>query len=188
MRIVKVFWALDSSLAYARHFPAINWLTSYSLYLDSLKPWYDENLGEAFFKNRQKAMAILQEESALNEMVQLVGKDALSPGDQLTLETAKMIREDFLQQNAFVDIDSFSSYDRQVKLMQIILDYDTLCREAISRCPGLDLYALFNIDARGRIGRAKSVPGDEYQATYARIAQDMQEEIQQIAEQGGQDL
>ena len=106
MRIVKVFWALDSSLAYARHFPAINWLTSYSLYLDSLAPWYTEQFGENYMANRDKAMHILQEESELQEIVRLVGQDALSPADRLTMETAKMIREDFLQQNAFVDEDA----------------------------------------------------------------------------------
>ena len=122
MRIVKVFWALDASLAYKRHFPAINWLTSHSLYLDSLKPWFDENLGKEFLQNREQAMGVLQQESSLNEIVQLVGKDSLSPADQLTLETARMIREDFLQQNSFVDIDSFSTYDRQEKLLAMILD------------------------------------------------------------------
>ena len=111
MRIVKVFWALDSSLAYRRHFPAINWLNSYSLYLDSLKPWYDEHLGKEFLENREWAMGVLQEEASLNEIVQLVGKDSLSAADQITLETARMIREDFLQQNSFVDIDSYSEYD-----------------------------------------------------------------------------
>ena len=109
MRIVKVFWALDSSLAYARHFPAINWLTSYSLYVDSLKPWYEATFGEEYMANRDKAMSILQQESELQEIVRLVGQDALSPADRLTMETAKMIREDFLQQNAFVDIDSYPS-------------------------------------------------------------------------------
>jgi V/A-type H+-transporting ATPase subunit A len=187
MRIVKVFWALDSSLAYARHFPAINWMTSYSLYLDSLKPWYDENLGTEYFQNRQKAMAILQEESSLNEMVQLVGKDALSPADQLTLETAKIIREDFLMQNAFVDVDSFSSYDRQAKLMQIILDYDALCRDAIVNNPEIDLNALFTIEARNGIGRAKSVPEDEYVRVYQQIRAQMEEQISAIAEEGGLD-
>jgi V/A-type H+-transporting ATPase subunit A len=187
MRIVKVFWALDSSLAYARHFPAINWMTSYSLYLDSLKPWYDENLGPAYFQNRQKAMAILQEESSLNEMVQLVGKDALSPADQLTLETAKIIREDFLMQNAFVDIDTFSSYDRQARLMQIILDYDALCRDAITNNPEIDLNALFTIEARNGIGRAKSVPEDEYVRSYEKLRAEMEEQINAVAEEGGLD-
>ena len=106
MRIVKVFWALDSSLAYARHFPAINWLTSYSLYVDTLAPWYTEQFGESYMKNRERAMHILQEEAELQEIVRLVGQDALSAEDRLTMETAKMIREDFLQQNAFVDEDA----------------------------------------------------------------------------------
>ncbi len=119
------------SLAYKRHFPAINWLNSYSLYLDSLKPWFDEHLGPEFLENRERAMSVLQEEASLNEIVQLVGKDSLSPGDQLTLETAKMVREDFLQQNSFVDVDSFSEYDRQEKLLAIIRSYDRLCRAAI---------------------------------------------------------
>ncbi len=183
MRIVKVFWALDSSLAYRRHFPAINWLNSYSLYLDNLKEYYDENLGESYLKNREKAMSLLQEESSLNEIVQLVGKDALSPNDQLTLETAKMIREDFLQQNAFVDIDSYSSYDRQAKLMQIILDYDALCRDAIAK--GAKPYDLFDIPARALIGRAKSVPQDEYAAAYAKMAADMEAQIAELAAKGG---
>ncbi len=185
MRIVKVFWALDSSLAYKRHFPAINWLNSYSLYLDSLKPWFDENLGKAFLRDREKAMTILQEEASLNEIVQLVGKDSLSPGDQLTLETAKMVREDFLQQNAFVDIDSYSSYDRQEKLLGMILEYDRLCREAIGK--GAQTADLFDIPARERIGRAKSVPAEEYVKVYADIASSMASEIDACAAKGGLD-
>ncbi len=182
MRIVKVFWSLDSSLAYRRHFPAINWLSSYSLYLDTLKPWFDEHLGESFYENRARAMSILQEEASLNEIVQLVGKDSLSPADQLTLETAKMIREDFLQQNAFVDVDSFSDYRRQGLMMQLILDYDAQCRAAIQKgAPAADLFA---IDARLGIGRAKSVPVDEYEAVYARIAQEMTQQIDEIAARG----
>ena len=129
MRIVKVFWGLDSSLAYARHFPAINWLNSYSLYVDSLKPWYEKNF-PGFMANREKAMALLQEEANLNEIVRLVGADSLAPTEQLTLATAKMIREDFLQQNAFVDVDSFSETERQYLLLGMILDFDKLSREA----------------------------------------------------------
>ena len=182
MRIVKVFWSLDSSLAYRRHFPAINWLNSYSLYLDNLKPWFDENLGESFLKNRTRAMTILQEESSLNEIVQLVGKDSLGAADQLTLETAKMIREDFLQQNAFVDIDSFSDYRRQAMMMQLILDYDSQCRAAIQK--GASVSDLFAIGARAGIGRAKSVPVDQYEQTYARIAEEMTSQIEEIAEIG----
>ena len=183
MRIVKVFWSLDSSLAYRRHFPAINWLRSYSLYLDSLKVWYDENLGGSFFKNRVKAMSILQEEASLNEIVQLVGKDSLSPADQLTLEVAKMLREDYLQQNAFVDIDSFSTYDRQAKLMSLILKYDAQCREAIAK--GVSAADLFAIDARVGIGRAKSVSPDEYSRVYEKIEADMETQIAALVEKGG---
>ena len=127
-------------------------------------------------------MSLLQEEASLNEIVQLVGKDSLSPADQLTLETAKMIREDFLQQNAFVDIDSFSDYRRQAMMMQLILDYDAQCRAAIQK--GAPVADLFAIDARLGIGRAKSVPVDEYEAVYARIAQEMTQQIDEIAARG----
>ena len=178
MRIVKVFWALDSSLAYARHFPAINWLTSYSLYLDMLRPWYTEQFGEKYMLNREKAMHILQEESELQEIVRLVGQDALSPADRLTMETAKMIREDFLQQNAFVDEDAYSSYAKQFRLMDLILTYDVLCREAIEK--GADLNALIAIDAREKIGRAKMAPVDTFEADYAEIEAQMKKEIEQV--------
>ena len=185
MRIVKVFWALDASLAYRRHFPAINWLNSYSLYLDSLRPWFDENLGESFMKNRTKAMSILQSEASLNEIVQLVGKDALSPNDQLTLEVARMIREDYLQQNAFTDVDGYSSYDRQSKLLDIVLEYDRRCRDAIAK--GADVTKLFAIEEREAIGRAKSVPADEYAEAYDKIRLNMANQIEAIAAQGGED-
>ncbi len=182
MRIVKVFWALDASLAYRRHFPAINWLNSYSLYLDSLKPWYDENLGKEFLQNREWAMAVLQEEASLNEIVQLVGKDSLSAKDQITLEVAKMIREDFLQQNSFVDIDSYSEYDRQERMLALIRDYDTQCRAAAEK--GGSLADLFAIPAREGIGRAKSVPADQYKDNYAALSDQMEREINAIAEKG----
>ena len=185
MRIVKVFWALDASLAYKRHFPAINWLNSYSLYLDSLKPWYDENLGTQFMQARDKSMAILQEEASLNEIVQLVGKDSLSPDDQLTLETAKMIREDFLQQNGFVEVDWYSSYDRQDKMLGMILDYDKQCRAAIAK--GAPTSELFEIPFRERIGRAKTVPDEEYPAAFAEMAKEMAEQIDAIVAKGGAD-
>ena len=184
MRIVKVFWALDSSLAYKRHFPAINWLSSYSLYLDSLKPWFDENFGVKFMEDRGRAMSILQNEASLNEIVQLVGKDALSASDQLTLEVARMIREDFLQQNAFTDIDGYSSYDRQGKLLAMVLNYETLCRDAIAK--GAQAAKLFDIPAREQIGRAKSVPADEYVEAYAQIEREMAQEIEAVAAQGGE--
>ncbi|MDY3905904.1 MAG: V-type ATP synthase subunit A [Lawsonibacter sp.] len=186
MRIVKVFWALDASLAYRRHFPAINWLNSYSLYLDSLKPWYDEHLGKDFLANREWAMSTLQEEASLNEIVQLVGKDSLSAKDQITLEVAKMIREDFLQQNSFVDIDSYSEYDRQARMLAMIRQYENECRGAAER--GGDLNALFTVPVREKIGRAKSVPADQYKDAYANILVEMEEEISAIAEKGEDDL
>ena len=182
MRIVKVFWALDSSLAYRRHFPAINWLNSYSLYLDSLKPWYDEHLGKEFLQNREWAMGVLQEEANLNEIVQLVGKDSLSAGDQITLETAKMIREDFLQQNSFVDIDSYSEYDRQARMLALIREYDSRCRAASER--GGAIADLFAIPVREKIGRAKSVPADEYREAYAAMDRELEVELEAAAQKG----
>ncbi len=184
MRIVKVFWALDSSLAYARHFPAINWLTSYSLYLDTLAPWYTEQFGEAYMQNRTKAMHILQEESELQEIVRLVGQDALSPADRLTMETAKMIREDFLQQNAFVDEDAYSSYAKQFRLLDIVLHYDSLCREALGK--GADMNGLFAIDAREKIGRAKMADPSAFQEAYDEIEAQMKKEIEEVVA-GGED-
>ena len=184
MRIVKVFWALDSSLAYARHFPAINWLTSYSLYMDTLAPWYTEQFGEGYMANRTKPMHILQEESELQEIVRLVGQDALSPADRLTMETAKMIREDFLQQNAFVDEDAYSSYAKQYRLLDIILQYDELCREALTK--GADMNALFVISAREKIGRAKMADAASFNADYDEIVALMKKEIDEVIA-GGED-
>ena len=184
MRIVKVFWALDSSLAYARHFPAINWLTSYSLYMDTLAPWYTEQFGEGYMANRTKSMHILQEESELQEIVRLVGQDALSPADRLTMETAKMIREDFLQQNAFVHEDAYSSYAKQYRLLDIILHYDELCREALTK--GADMNALFVISAREKIGRAKMADAVSFAADYDEIEALMNKEIDEVIA-GGED-
>ena len=178
MRIVKVFWALDSSLAYARHFPAINWLTSYSLYIDTLSPWYTEQFGENYMKNRERAMRILQEEAELQEIVRLVGQDALSPDDRLTMETAKMIREDFLQQNAFVDEDAYSSYLKQYRLLDLVLKYDVFCRDALNR--GADMNGLFAIDAREKIGRAKIADPNAFEKAYDDIEKQMQAEIEEV--------
>ena len=184
MRIVKVFWALDSSLAYARHFPAINWLTSYSLYLDTLAPWYSKEFGPKYMTNRDKAMHILQEENELQEIVRLVGQDALGAADRLTMETAKMLREDFLQQNAFVDEDAYSSYGKQFELMDLILSFDEMSRAALEK--GADMKALFAMPSKARIGRAKMAAPDKYKEEYAGILADMKEEIAEIIE-GGED-
>ena len=182
MRIVKVFWALDSSLAYARHFPAINWLTSYSLYIDNLRGWYTEQFGEGYIKNREKALRILQEESELQEIVRLVGQDALSSDDRLTLETARMIREDFLQQNAFVDEDAYSSYLKQFRLLNIVLEYDTLCRNALLK--GAELNQLFDIEVRERIGRAKMADPNGFGPVYDEIEKQMKAEIEAVVAGG----
>ena len=185
MRIVKVFWSLDASLAYRRHFPAINWLNSYSLYLESMRPWFDEHLGVDFMKNRDKAMHMLQEENELNEIVQLVGKDSLSAGDQLTLEVARMLREDFLQQNAFMDVDSYSSFDRQKRMLQLILNYDSQCRDAIGK--GVEVQKLFDLPVRTAIAQAKYDEADTYQATYDQVEQQLEQEVADEIKKAGEE-
>ena len=185
MRIVKVFWSLDASLAYRRHFPAINWLNSYSLYLDAVTPWFDEHMGPSFMQNRNRAMHLLQEENELNEIVQLVGKDSLSAHDQLTLEIARMLREDFLQQNAFMDVDSYSSFDRQMQLLELILHYESLCRGAVDKSVApAELYA---IPAREKLGWAKYAAAEEYAANYAAVRADMEREIAELIRKAGEE-
>ena len=186
MRIVKVFWALDSSLAYKRHFPAINWLNSYSLYLDAVTPWFNENMGEDFIRNRNRAMHLLQEENELNEIVQLVGKDSLSANDQLTLEIARMLREDFLQQNAFMDVDSYSSFDRQMQLLGLILHYESLCRGAVDKAVAPS--ALYAIPAREKLGWAKYAAAEEYAANYEQVYAEMDSQIADLVKKAGEDV
>ena len=185
MRIVKVFWSLDASLAYRRHFPAINWLNSYSLYLSSLRPWFDEHLGVEFMEHRDKAMHMLQQESDLQEIVQLVGKDALSPGDQLTLEVARMLREDFLQQNAFMDVDSYTGFDRQERMLSMILRYDELAREAIAR--GAQIDAILELPVRTSIAQAKYEEPDAWQTAFDGIDRELAEQMRQLTEKAGED-
>ena len=131
LRIVKVFWGLSASLAYKRHFPAIDWLQSYSLYADRLKEWYDFNVGEKWVKDRAEIMMILQEEASLDEIVRLVGIDALSPKDRLIMETAKSVREDYLHQNAFHEVDTYASLDKQLRMMELILGWYHLGLDAL---------------------------------------------------------
>ena len=185
MRIVKVFWSLDASLAYRRHFPAIHWLNSYSLYLDSLRPWFDEHLGQAFMQNRDHAMHLLQEENELNEIVQLVGKDSLSPNDQLTLEITRMLREDFLQQNAFMDVDSYTGFDRQERLMSLILGYETLGRQALTR--GVTVRDLAHLPAREEIGRAKYEEESTWRSAYDKIEADLQSQVRELERKAGEE-
>ena len=184
LRIVKVFWGLDSSLAYRRHFPAINWLSSYSLYFDRLRPWYEDNINQNFIKNRNEAMKLLQQENELDEIVKLVGIDALSPADRLVMETTQMIREDFLQQNAMSDTDSYCEIDKQFRLLELILFYYETAGEALRK--GAPMQPIFNIPARARIGRAKDVPKEIYKEQYDQIEADIRQQIAQIS-QGGKE-
>ena len=142
-------------------------------------------MGPDFMRNRNRAMHLLQEENELNEIVQLVGKDSLSPKDQLTLEIARMLREDFLQQNAFMDVDSYSSFDRQMRLLSLILHYEDLCRDAIGK--GVALASLFAIPARERLGWAKYAAAEEYAANYAKVSDEMDGEIADLVKKAGED-
>ena len=133
LRIVKVFWGLDSSLAYKRHFPAINWLTSYSLYLDNMAPWFNEHVDSDWMEDRQKMMSLLQDEAELEEIVKMVGMDALSPGDRLKMEAARSIREDFLHQNSFHEVDTYTSLKKQLLMMRLVIAYYEKSVEALER-------------------------------------------------------
>ena len=176
LRIVKVFWGLDSALAYSRHFPAINWLSSYSLYFDRLQSWYDDHVGADFVSNRHRAMSLLQQESELKEIVKLVGIDSLSPADRLVMEASQMLREDFLQQNAMSDTDSYCPIDKQYRLLAMILHYYDLAQKALER--GARMNAVFSIPARDRIGRAKDVSTEEYPTVFAEIDREMGEQLE----------
>ena len=158
LRIVKVFWGLSASLAYKRHFPAIDWLISYSLYADKMKNWFDENIGSEFFRYRGFIMRVLQEEAALDEIVRLVGVDALSSRDRLTMETAKIIREDYLHQNAFDDVDTYSSIKKQCLMLRLICEFDERAREAIENYA--DINAVLSCSCKEKIGRAKYITED----------------------------
>ena len=185
LRIVKVFWGLSASLAYKRHFPAIDWLVSYSLYADKMKEWYDEEVGRDFLKYRQFVMTTLQEEAALDEIVRLVGMDALSARDRLTMETAKMIREDYLHQNAFHEVDTFTSMKKQLLMLRLIYEYNRLAGEAV------DAYADFSdilaCPCREKIGRAKYIPEEEL-ASFDGIFSEMNTELKAVAQGGEEDV
>ena len=158
LRIVKVFWGLSASLAYKRHFPAIDWLISYSLYADKMQDWYNEFVSSDFLRYRQFIMTVLQEEAALNEIVRLVGMDALSSRDRLTMETAKIIREDYLHQNAFDDVDTYTSMKKQYLMLKLIYEFDTRAREAVACFASVE--DVLASSCKDRIGRAKFIPED----------------------------
>ena len=174
LRIVKVFWGLSAQLAYKRHFPAIDWLTSYSLYSDRLGDWYTENVDEEWTALRAETMKILQEESSLDEIVRLVGMDALSPADRLTMETAKSIREDYLHQNAFHEVDTYASLKKQFKMLKLIIENDKLCRNALSK--GVELEDLMLLPIKEKIGRSKYIEEKDL-ASFDDLFKEMKQEI-----------
>lgn len=175
LRIVKVFWGLDSSLAYRRHFPAINWLTSYSLYKDKLEEWFNANVARDWNAVTDEAMRILSVENELEEIVKLVGVDALSPSERLTLEAARSVREDFLQQNAFEDGDSYTSLDKQYRLIKLILSFYKKSGDALKR--GADIEKIAELPVRERIGRAKSVAPEKYVSEFEDIDREISAEL-----------
>ena len=167
LRIVKVFWGLDSQLAYKRHFPAINWLNSYSLYLDDMEKWFNAEVAPDWMEGRQKMMTLLQEEAELEEIVKMVGMDALSPGDRLKMEAARSIREDFLHQNSFHEIDTYTSLKKQYMMMKLVNAFYDRAVEALSL--GASLQKLISMPVREQIGRFKYVTEDALDEEYKRV-------------------
>ena len=180
LRIVKVFWGLDSALAYKRHFPAINWLTSYSLYADSLGSWFNENVSEEWTSLRARLMALLSDEASLDEIVKLVGMDALSPTDRLKMETARSIREDFLHQLAFHEVDTYSSLRKQYLMMKLVLRFYDGSLDALKK--GADIEKLVSIPSRESIGRFKYVPEKDIEDTYKTVCAAIDSEIKAVVD------
>ena len=182
LRIVKVFWGLDANLAYRRHFPAINWLNSYTLYQTKVDGWMDENIGPEFSKNRARAMSLLQEENSLQEIVRLVGKDTLSEKDQLKLEVAKSIREAYLQQNAFMESDTYTSLNKQNKMLDIVLKFYDEGLRGLNN--GAYLKEIVNLPVREKISRAKYLPESEL-SKISDMEKDLENEIDNLLNEGG---
>ena len=182
LRIVKVYWGLSSKLAYARHFPAIDWLQSYSLYLDRLEGWFNENVAPDWAAMVQKTMNILQEESELDEIVRLVGIDALSHKDRLTMEAARSIREDYLHQNAFHEVDTYTSPRKQALMLKVILGYYEKANEALTADAPFN--KLISLPVREEIGRFKYVPEEDVPTIYESITRDLAEQIGALVEGG----
>ncbi len=180
LRIVKVFWGLDSALAYKRHFPAINWLTSYSLYADSLGSWFNDNVSEEWTTLRARLMALLSDEASLDEIVKLVGMDALSPTDRLKMETARSIREDFLHQLAFHEVDTYSSLRKQYLMMKLVLRFYDGSLDALKK--GADIEKLVSIPSRESIGRFKYVPEKDIEDTYKTVCAAIDSEIKAVVD------
>lgn len=175
LRIVKVFWGLSAALAYRRHFPAIDWLQSYSLYADRLSDWYTEVMGQEWNALRQQAMLILQEESTLDEIVRLVGMDALGSKDRLTMEVAKTIREDYLHQNAFHEIDTYASLNKQLRMLKVILMFYKLGQDALVK-NNVDIEEIISMNVREKIGRSKYIE-EENLAKFDDIERELKQEF-----------
>ncbi len=175
LRIVKVFWGLDAALAYKRHFPAINWLTSYSLYLDNMHDWFNGTVAEDWMEDRQKMMSLLTEEAALEEIVQMVGMDALSPGDRLKMEAARSIREDFLHQNSFHEVDTYTPLRKQYLMMKLVLAFNEQATEALNK--GASMKELLVMNVRERIGRYKYTTVENIETEYEKIMNELGAEI-----------
>ena len=182
LRIVKVFWGLDANLAYRRHFPAINWLNSYSLYQTKVDSWMDVNVGPEFSQNRKRAMALLQEESSLQEIVRLVGRDTLSEKDQLKLEVAKSIREDYLQQNAFMESDTYTSLTKQDKMLQLVLKFFDEGNRGLES--GAYLKEISELPVREKIARAKYMPESDLDKMND-ILNEIENEVDNLINKGG---
>ncbi len=178
LRIVKVFWGLDANLAYQRHFPAINWLTSYSLYADSLADWYNNNVSKDWMRSRARFMSILHDEAELKEIVKLIGMDALSAKDRLKMETARSIREDFLHQLAFHEVDTYTSLKKQLYMMKLILNFNDEAADAIEK--GADVEAVANLAVREKIGRFKYVEEEKTDAEFDKLSVEISSELNEL--------
>ncbi len=178
LRIVKVFWGLDSALAYKRHFPAINWLTSYSLYVDNMGKWFEENVDEKFMTDRQKMMTLLQEEAELDEIVKMVGMDALSAGDRLKMEAARSIREDFLHQNSFHEVDTYTPLHKQFLMMELVIAFYEQSSEALRQ--GATIKHILSMDVREKIGRFKYVLPENVDTEFENIQKSLAQELESI--------
>lgn len=181
LRVVKVFWGLDDTLASRRHFPAINWLTSYSLYTHDLDPYYREKVNEEFPSLREKAMELLEREAELEEIVRLVGIDALSPKDRLVLEGAKSIREDFLHQNAYHEIDTYTSLKKQYLMLKLILFFYDKSLEALEK--GVELENIIELPVRVDIARAKYIPEEEMDEKFNELIEKIEESFKSLTEE-----
>ncbi|HIJ99420.1 TPA: ATP synthase subunit A [archaeon] len=183
LRVAKVFWALDSKLANKRHFPSINWLTSYSLYMKGLEDWFSENVGKEFVDNQKEGMALLQKEAQLQEIVQIVGSDAIPEKDQMILETTRLIREGYLQQNAFHEIDTYCSLERQMMMMKFILEFGKQGQKAVEA--GVLLEKIAGMESKAEFLQMKFVSETEFKAKYDTVTDNMKKEFAKLIKNAG---